>query len=216
LTPSAIFWQTSPKRHLTQQVRESACEASQSVSYRQAAQQLANEAGVETLLSTSTVWNKKQEKGQELAKQQVLTQQEVPSPLGVLSREGKCRIEQDAIQLQMDEVKTKSQEEGKKWNLTYTATLATPDHRCHYFAAESSERLIQRVLVYLTVLGLSLGRRLEVVSDGASWISDWVKSLQDVAAEQVLCWYHLRKRIYEGLGAVGLPKEKRELLQREI
>jgi hypothetical protein len=222
LTPSAIFWQTSPKRHLTQQVRESACEASQSVSYRQAAQQLADEAGVEKLLSTSTVWNKKQEKGKELAKQQddfvqqVLTQQEVPPPLGVLSREGKCRIEQDAIQLQMDEVKTKSQEEGKKWNLTYTATLATPDNRCHYFAAENSERLIKLVVVYLTALGLSLGKRLEVVSDGASWISDWVKSLQDVAVEQVLCWYHLRKRIYEGLGAVGLPKERRELLQREI
>jgi len=222
LTPSAIFWETSQKRHLTKHVRELACEASQSVSYRKAAQQLAENAGEEKLLSTSTVWNKKQEKGKELAQQQddfvqqVLTQQEVPPPLGVLSSEGKCRIEQDTIQLQMDEVKTKSQEEEKKWNLTYTATLATPDNHCHYFAAKSSEQLIQLVVVYLMALGLSLDKRLEVVSDGASWISDWVKSLQDVAVEQVLCWYHLRKRIYEGLGAVGLPKERRELLQREI
>ena len=52
----------------------------------------------------------------------------------------------------------------------------------------------QQVLAYSTVLGLYLDKRLEVVSDGASWISDWVKSLQDVAVEQVLCWYRLRNR----------------------
>jgi len=222
MTPSAILWGTSQKRHLTEHVRESACEASQSVSYRKAAKQLANEAGVEQLISTSTAWNKKQEKGKELAQrqddfvQQVLTKQAVLPPCGVPSKEGKCRIEQDTIQLQMDEIKTKSQEEDKKWNLTYTATLATPDNRCHYFAAPSSEQLIQLVVVHLIVLGLSLHKRLEVVSDGARWISDWVGSLQDVAVEQVLCWYHLQKRVYESLGALGFAKERRKLLERTI
>ena len=33
---------------------------------------------------------------------------------------------------------------------------------------------------------------------------------------QILCWYHLRKRIYESLGAVGLAKAERELLEHEI
>jgi len=222
LTPSAILWGTSQKRHLTASVRESACEASQSVSYRKAARQLAGEAGVEQLLSHTTVWNKKQEKGKELAQQQdvfvqqVLAKQEVLPPCGVPSEEGKCRIEHDTIQIQMDEVKTRSQEEDKKWNLTYTATLATPDNRCHYFAAASSEQLIQLVVVHLIVLGLSLHKRLEVVSDGARWISDWVGSLQDAAVEQVLCWYHLQKRVYEGLGALGFAKERRKLLEQEI
>jgi hypothetical protein len=32
----------------------------------------------------------------------------------------------------------------------------------------------------------------------------------------VLCWYHLRTRIYQGLGALGLAKEQRKLLEREI
>jgi hypothetical protein len=221
LTPSAILWKTSKKRHITKQAIEAACDASQEVSYRKAAKQLAETAGVEKLLSTSTVWNKKQEKGKELAQKQddlvrqVLTQQEVPPLIGVPSREGKCRIEQDTIQVQLDEVKTKSQEEGKKWNNTYTATLATPDNLCYYFVAESAEKLIQQVVVYLSVLGLYLGKRLEVVSDGATWISDWVRSIEGVAVEQVLCWYHLRKRIYEGLGALGLPKDRRKLLQQE-
>jgi len=222
ITPSAILWGTSQKRHLTESVRASACETSQSVSYRKAAKQLADEAGVEQLLSPSTVWNKKQEKGRELAQkqddfvQQVLAQKEVSPPCGVPSPEGKCRIEHETIQLQMDEIKTKSQEEDKKWNLTYTATLATPDHRCHYFAAASSEQLIQLVVVHLIVLGLSLHKRLEVVSDGARWISDWVGSLPDAAVEQVLCWYHLQKRVYESLGALGLAKERRKLLEKEI
>jgi hypothetical protein len=222
MTPSALLWETSQNRHITRHVCEAACDASQEVSYRKAAKQLAETAGTQQLLSPTTVWNKKQDKGKELAQQQnelvlqVLTKQEVPPLIGVPTREGKCRIEQDTIQLQMDEVKTKSQEEGKKWNLTYTATLATPDNRCHYFAAESSERLIQYVVVYLTVLGLYLGKRLEVVSDGASWISDWVRSVEGVAVEQVLCWYHLEKRIYESLGAIGLSKERRKLLEQEI
>jgi hypothetical protein len=221
LTPSALFWETSQRRHITRQVSEAACDASQEVSYRKAAKQLAEEAGEKTLISASTVWNKKQEKGKELAQKhddfvkQVIAKQEVTPPVGVLSV-GSRQIDSDTIQLQMDEVKTKSQEDDKKWNLTYTATLETADKRCFYLAAESVERLTQQVLVYLTVLGLFLGKRLEVVSDGASWIGDWVGSLNEVVVEHVLCWYHLRKRVYESLGALGLSKERRKLLEREI
>jgi hypothetical protein len=221
LTPSALFWKTSQKRHITRRASESACEASQSVSYRNAAKQLAKKAGQEQLLSTSTVWNKKQEKCKELVQQQddfvkqVFAKQEVPPPCGVPSQ-GTRKIEADTIQLQMDEVKTKSQEDDKKWNLTYTATLETADKQCFYLAAESVERLTQQVLAHFIVLGLYLGKRLEVLSDGASWIGDWVGSLKKVAVEHVLCWYHLRTRIYQSLGALGLAKEKRKLLEREI
>ena len=220
-TPSALFWKTSQNRHITRRAAESACEASQSVSYRKAAKQLAEKAGQELLLSASTIWNKKQEKGEELSQkqnafvQQVFAKQEVALPCGVPSK-GARKIEADTIQLQMDEVKTKSQEDDKKWNLTYTATLETADQQCYYLAAESVERLTQQVAAYFIVLGLYLGKRFEVLSDGASWIGDWVGSITGVEIEHVLCWYHLRTRIYQSLGALGLAKEPRKLLEREI
>ena len=219
--PSAVLWQTSHHHHISQQTIEAACESSQVVSYRKAAKQLANEAGEEQLIATSTVWNKKQEKGKELVQkqndfvEQVLTHKETPPLVGVPSDSTRS-IEADTIQVQLDEVKTRSQEPEKKWNLTYTATLETQQKECFYLAAESSAALIQQVVARLTVLGLYLGKRLEVVSDGATWISDWVRSVQGVVVEQVLCWYHLRKRIYEGLGALGFAKDRRILLQKEI
>ena len=127
---------------------------------------------------------------------------------------------------------TKSQEAGKKTNLTDTATLETPAGECFYLAAKSSQELIQQLLARLMLLGLFLGKRLEVISDGARWIGDWVGSMkgreqcdpqsreqcdpQSVEVEHILCWYHLCKRIYEGLSAVGLAKDKRKALERDI
>jgi hypothetical protein len=64
----------------------------------------------------------------------------------------------------------------------------------------------------LTLPGLFFGKRLEVISDGARWIGDWIGGVKDVEVEHILCWYHLCKRNYEGPGAVGLAKEKRKEL----
>jgi hypothetical protein len=72
------------------------------------------------------------------------------------------------------------------------------------------------VMAQLMLLGLFLGKRLEVISDGARGIGDWVGGIKDVEVEHVLCWYHLCKRIDEGLGTVGLAKEKRKLLEQDI
>ena len=66
------------------------------------------------------------------------------------------------------------------------------------------------------MLGLYLGKRLEVVSDGARWIGDFVGSVQGVSVEHVLCWYHLCKWVRESIGALGLAKEERKLLVRTI
>jgi hypothetical protein len=220
LTPSAILWQTSKRHHITSATRKAACDASQEVSYRKAAKQLAEKAGTEQLISTSTVWNKKQDKGKELEQnqndfvQQVRSGKEVTLPAGVPSNSTRC-IEEGKIQIQMDEVKTKSQEKDKKWNLTYTATIETADKECYYLAGKSVEQLSMVLMAYLMMLGY-LDKSLEVVSDGATWISDWVSSVTQVPVVQILCWFHLQKRIYEGLSAVGWAKEQRELLEREI
>jgi hypothetical protein len=55
ITPSAIVWDTSQNQHVTKQVIEASCDASQDVSYRKAAKQLADESGEEQLISTTTV-----------------------------------------------------------------------------------------------------------------------------------------------------------------
>jgi hypothetical protein len=39
---------------------------------------------------------------------------------------------------------------------------------------------------------------------------NWVGGIKDVEVEHTLCWYHVCKRIDEGLGAVGLAQEKRK------
>jgi hypothetical protein len=219
-TPSAILWQTSKRRHITKAVREAACDASQDVSYRKASKQLAEAAGIEQLISTSTVWNKKQEKGKELEQkqndfvQQINSGQEVVLPAGVPSNSTRC-IEEGTIQVQLDEVKTKSQEKDKKWNLTYTATIETAEKQCYHLAGRSVEQLTLVLMAYLMALGY-LNKRLEVVSDGATWISDWVKSVTQVPVVQVLCWFHLQKRIYESLGSLGLAKDRRKVLEHEI
>jgi hypothetical protein len=224
MIPSAIVWETSQNQHVTHQVVEAACDASQEVSYRKAAKQLAEESGEEQLISTSTVWNKKQLKGKELQqKQNDLIEQALPQPKQdmpsipiVPSCSKTTRIASDTIQAQLDEVVTKSQEHGKKTNLTYTATLETSDGECYHFAESSSQKVIHVVMAQLMMLGLLLGKRLEVISDGARWISDWAKSIKGVEVEHILCWWHLSKRVYEGLSGLGLAKDKRKQLEREI
>jgi hypothetical protein len=143
-----------------------------------------------------------------------------------------CRIAENTIPAQWDDVVTKSQEPGKKMNKTYTSTLATSEGECFYLAAKSSQELIRQVMAHVLMPGLFFGKRLEVISDGARWIGEWVGSMtgrepcalqsreqcapQFVEIEHVLCWYPLCKRIDEGLSAVGLTKDRRKALEREV
>jgi hypothetical protein len=122
----------------------------------------------------------------------------------------------DTIMLQADEVVTKSQEPGCKVNKTFTATLESGFGRCEYLAARSSESLQTLVAVILVLWGLLAGKKLEVISDGAAWIRLWIGRLVGVKVYHILCWYHLCKRVCEGLSGVGAAKEERKLLQRTI
>jgi hypothetical protein len=118
--------------------------------------------------------------------------------------------------LQADEVVTKSQEPDRKTNKTFTATLETGWGRCEYLAARSSEMLQILVAAVLALLGLFSGKKLEVISDGATWIGNWIGRFTGVEVYHLLCWYHLCKRVCVGLSGVGATKAERELLQREI
>ena len=223
MIPSAIVWETSQNRHITEQTIQAACAASQDVSYRKAARQLTKESGEERLIAASTVWKKKQQKGKELQqKQDALIEQALKQPetfesvTNASSTSKASRVPPDTIQLQADEVLTKSQQPGKKMNQTFTATLENAEGNCFYLVAKSSEQLIALVAVHLMMLGLFTGKRLEVISDGARWIAEWIANFTNVEVVRVLCWYHLQKRIYEAMGAVGLAKDRRKELEHEI
>ena len=125
-------------------------------------------------------------------------------------------VPSDTILLQADEVVTKSQEPGRKMNKTFTATLETGTGRCEYLAARSSESLQILVAAVLVLLGLFSGKKLEVISDGATGIGNWIGRLTGVKVYHLLCWYHLTKRVLVGLSGLGVSKEERKLLEREI
>jgi hypothetical protein len=120
------------------------------------------------------------------------------------------------LQVQIDEVLTNSQEPGQTFNTTYTATLETYEGQRFYLAAKSSLRLFWLLLIYLIRLGLFNGKSLEVVSDGAQWITKGVREILGVECVRVLCWYHLSKRVYEGLSGLGWSKQRRQALEHQV
>ena len=277
LIPSAIAWKTGRRRHLTAGLVDAACKESQQVSYRKASQNLADTSGQESLIAASTVWNKKQQRGQELKTQQkqvadkilkrheaVLVEHNLVPPLAAPSPEEvqwlsltpqeeedveelfdfftrqKQELSEDVltpstesdrdlapenpvpeksddvILVQLDEVVTKSQEEGRKTNLTYTGTVEDRSGRVVYLVAESPEALICLIAVQLVLFGLLTGKRLEVLGDGARWIAAWATGIVGRDVVTILCWYHLCKRVYEGLSGLGVSKERRKKWEREI
>lgn len=125
-------------------------------------------------------------------------------------------VADDVLLVQADEDVTKSQENGRKQNKTYTATIEEAYGRCEYLVARSSVVLQHLVGVILVLMGLFKKKRLEVIRDGASWIATWIGAIMGRDVCHILCWYHLCKKVCYGLSGLGGAKERRELLQREI
>lgn len=127
-----------------------------------------------------------------------------------------CHVPDDVILLQADEVVTKSQEVGRKTNKTFTATVETGSGRCDYFVSRTGEKLQQTVAIALRLTELFPEKRLEVISDGASWIGTWIEKLRGVDVYHLLCWYHLYKRVYAGLSGLGFSPVERDQVQKEV
>jgi hypothetical protein len=279
--PSAKLWKTKQNRHIVSSLAQSACEESQQLSFRKSQKNLSRDAGVDSLLSHSTVWNLKQaeekrleevqrrwiangwkEHGEILEKHGFLPSLSLPSSeeqhvdlfeellpedmeieeeaktlahhfmsqTREITHENKvtdlvdsgkktkprCHVPLNVIQLQADEVVTKSQEDGQKTNKTFTATLEDDTGRKEYLAARSSESLQFLVAVILAFWGLFTGKHLEVISDGATWIGNWIARLTGIKVYHILCWYHLCKRVCSDLSGLGVSKEERKKHQYEI
>jgi hypothetical protein len=71
--PSALVWNTQHNRHPASSLLSAVCETSQELSYRKTQEHLSQVAGVDSLLSSSAVWNYKQKAGKHLE----LSQQEL-------------------------------------------------------------------------------------------------------------------------------------------
>ena len=132
-----------------------------------------------------------------------------------LNTKRSCHVPKDVILLQADEVVTKSQMKGCKWNKTFTATIEDGNGRREYLVSRTAFALQILVGAVLLCLGLRK-KRLEVISDGASWISTWISRILKVDTYHILCWYHLCKRVYEGLSGVGASKKERRQLELEV
>lgn len=128
----------------------------------------------------------------------------------------RCHVPKDTLLLQADEVVTKSQEKGCKTNKTFTATVEDGNGRCEYLAACTSYSLQILVAAVLILWGLFKGKKLEVISDGAAWIGNWITGLCGLDVYHLLCWYHLSKRVCVGLSGLGFSKTERLLYQKEI
>jgi hypothetical protein len=116
----------------------------------------------------------------------------------------------DVIQLQVDEVVTKSQESGRKMNKTFTATIEDGSGRTEYLVAKTSPTLQLFGCGGVGVDEVVRGKRLEVISDGAIWIGDWIRRLCGLDVYQILCWYHLCKRDSRHARHAEKKKRKKE------
>lgn len=222
IIPSKIVWRTSQNRHITERLREIVCEKLQHLSFRQTAQTLSEQSGEKSLIVPSTVRKILQSKRKELHEQQLQFVQDVKEDKKEIDTTNikqpkRTHEAKEMIHLEMDEIVTKSQLKGQRWNTTYTATLTMPTEQNIYLIAPNEKELTELVNAHLIKNDAFAGNmRLEVLSDGASWIGDYVASLKNIEKEHILCWYHLEKKMYEGLSSIGLTTKMKNELQHEL
>jgi hypothetical protein len=126
-------------------------------------------------------------------------------------------VDDAVVIVEPDEVKTKAQAAtGRKEIWTYTAVVLVAGLR-YALADATTDGLWFQVSALLWELEvLSGGRRLLVLGDGASWIRTWFESLAIDPKAMIVCWWHLRKRCYEGLSLAGGPKDRRHVLSQSL
>ena len=87
---------------------------------------------------------------------------------------------------------------------------------CAGFAVDGVEPSKGTGCCHSCIMGIACGEKTGSDRDGAAWIRLWMGRLVGVDVYPILCWYHLCKRVCEGLSGVGAAKEERKLLQRTI
>lgn len=128
----------------------------------------------------------------------------------------KTQVAPGSVLLQLDEVLTRAQRQKRKFNTLYTAVIENESGEAEGLVAATPVQLIKRAIVVLHRMGVFTDKRLEVISDGAKWIANIVEPFNSIGCYHILCWYHLAKRVYQGVSAIGLTKSQRKALEYDI
>jgi hypothetical protein len=126
-------------------------------------------------------------------------------------------VDEGFVIVEPDEVKTKAQATtGRKEVWTYTAVVLVAGLRYALADATTDGLWLQVGALLFELNVLSGGRRLLVLGDGAGWIRTWFEGLGIDPKAMIVCWWHLRKRCYEGLSSAGGPKDRRQALSKTL
>jgi hypothetical protein len=71
----------------------------------------------------------------------------------------------------------------------------------------------------LSVLGVGASATqvpLLILSDGASWIRNWVNNLKVTNFQSILCWYHLNEHCWRLIRAAIIDKEARQIVKKAL
>ena len=131
--------------------------------------------------------------------------------------EGRRRVDDQHVLVQVDEVKVKAQPQTGRDDLwTYTAVVMTAAVTRN-FVAGSAVDLWRQVGAFLATFGIHRGQYgLLLLADGASWIRAWFEGLPLTNKTMILCWYHLAKKCGESLSRACRGKEHRNDVQRGL
>ena len=131
--------------------------------------------------------------------------------------EGRRRVDDQHVLVQVDEVKVKAQPQTGRDDLwTYTAVVMTTAVTRNFVAGTATD-LWSQVGAFLAMFEIHRGRcGLLVLADGASWIRSWFEGLPLTNKTMILCWYHLAKKCGESLSRACRGKEHRNDVQRGL
>lgn len=127
------------------------------------------------------------------------------------------QVDPQAVMVQADEVVVHAQPStGMKLIKTYTAVVRF-QAQTWYFAAEASQPLMYQVGARLAACGVLRDHlRLLFLNDGARWIRDWFDRLKVPSKSMILCWYHLAKRVRDGLSMACRGRKHRDEVAQEV
>lgn len=123
------------------------------------------------------------------------------------------------IIVEPDEVVICSQDQDAgQYLVHYTAVVRTSEKK-HYLSAQTSAQLCWQIGNLLSVLGVGSSQPqvpLLILSDGSSWIRNWVNSLKIENYQSILCWYHLNEHCRRLIRASITDKEARQIVKKAL
>lgn len=130
--------------------------------------------------------------------------------LGPLAQEGESIIT-------VDEVLTRNQEKGVKFQEVTTARVVTAEG---YRYLSGERETVQKVLRAIFHLEEGASHEVTFISDGARWIREFFTTVtsefEEFQGKMILDWYHLKKKIHLLASMIARSKEAKKALERKV